>query len=115
MVDIQLNTLIAYGIAISNVRNTNIAPTNGFIPVRNIWCAHTKNYKNAILFLEFLSSENAQEIYTKNIHEYSIRDDVDPSKTILGFGKFIADDSKLQKIGEKIKTAIYLAAKHNWR
>ena len=76
---------------------------------------NSKNYKNAILFLEFLSSENAQEIYTKNIHEYSIRDDVNPSKTILGFGKFIADDSKLQKIGEKIKTAIYLAAKHNWR
>ena len=76
---------------------------------------NSKNYKNAILFLEFLSSKNAQEIYTKNIHEYSIRNDVKPSETVSKFGEFIADDSKLQKIGEKINTALYLAAKHNWR
>ena len=76
---------------------------------------NSKNYKNAILFLEFLSSKNAQEIYTKNIHEYSVRNDVKPSETVSEFGEFIADDLKLQKIGEKIKIAIYLAAKHNWR
>ena len=76
---------------------------------------NSKNYKNAVIFLEFLSSKKAQEIYTKSIHEYSIRNDVLPSETISGFGEFIADDSKLQKMGEKIKIGIYLAAKHNWR
>ena len=27
---------------------------------------NSKNYKNAVIFLEFLSSKKAQEIYTKN-------------------------------------------------
>ena len=40
----------------------------------------SKNYDNAVLFLEFLSSQKAQEIYTKKINEYSIRKDVEPSK-----------------------------------
>ena len=75
----------------------------------------SKNYKNAVAFLEFLSSKQAQEIYSKNIHEYSIRNDVKPSETISKFGKFYADDSKLEAIGKKIKIAIYLASKHNWR
>ena len=75
----------------------------------------SKNFKNAVVFLEFLSSRKAQKIYTKNMHEYSIRNDVKPSETVSEFGEFIADDSKLQKIGEKIKIAIYLAAKNNWR
>ena len=75
----------------------------------------SKNYKNALAFLEFLSSKKAQEIYSKNIHEYSIRNDVKPSETISKFGKFYADDSKLEEIGKKIKIAIYLASKHNWQ
>ena len=75
----------------------------------------SKNYKNAVLFLEFLSSKKAQGIYTENIHEYSIRKDVAPSKTVLNFGKFNADDKILQKLGSKIKTSIYLASKNNWR
>tara|TARA_Y100000590_G_scaffold443229_1_gene572368 strand:- start:3247 stop:4290 length:1044 start_codon:yes stop_codon:yes gene_type:complete len=75
----------------------------------------SKNYKNAVLFLEFLSSNNAQEIYTKNIHEYSINIDVKPSKTVSNFGKFKPDNLNIEEIGKKIKTAIVLASKHNWR
>jgi len=75
----------------------------------------TKNYKNAVIFLEFLSSKKAQEIYSKNINEYSIRDDVLTSKTVSKFGKFKANDTKLEEIGKKIKISIYLASKHNWR
>ena len=75
----------------------------------------SKNSKNALMFLEFLSSKQAQEIYTKNIHEYSIRIDVEPSETIFKFGKFKSDHLKLEEIGKKIKIAIYFASKHNWR
>ena len=74
----------------------------------------SKNLKNAIIFLEFLSSKNAQEIYTKKMNEYSIRKDVENSKIIAGFGNFIPDDKKLEKIGEKVKNAIYLSSKHGW-
>ena len=75
----------------------------------------SKNFKNALMFLEFLSSQKAQEIYAKNIHEYSIRIDVEPSETVFKFGKFKSDHLKLEEIGKKIKIAIYFASKHNWR
>ncbi len=75
----------------------------------------SKNFKNALMFLEFLSSKKAQQIYTKNIHEYSIRQDVGSSETVVKFGKFKSDSLKLEEIGKKIKTGMYLASKHNWR
>ena len=76
---------------------------------------NSKNLNNAIIFLEFLSSKSAQEIYTKKINEYSIRDDVRSSETVISFGKFKADDNKLTKIGDNIKEAIFLTSKNNWR
>ena len=44
----QLKTLIADGTAISSVSNTNTDPRNGFNPVTNMWCAHTRNANMAI-------------------------------------------------------------------
>ena len=76
---------------------------------------NSKNTNNAILFLEFLSSKKAQQIYTKKINEYSIRTGVIPSETVKEFGKFNADNSNLGEIGKKIKSAIYLASKYNWK
>ena len=76
---------------------------------------NSKNYKNAITFLEFLSSKKAQEIYTKNINEYSIRKDVKPSKTVLKFGEFHENKINFDKLRKKINNAILLASKQNWR
>ena len=44
----QLKTLIAEGTAINKVSNTKKEPKNGFSPVTNIWCAHTKKANAAI-------------------------------------------------------------------
>ena len=75
----------------------------------------SKNYDNAVLFLEFLSSQKAQEIYTKKINEYSIRKDVEPSKIVFKFGKFKSDDKQLHEIGKEIEKAIYLSSKNGWK
>ena len=75
----------------------------------------SKNIGNAIKFLEFLSTKKAQEIYTKKNHEYSIRKDVKPSKTVLSFGNFIEDELQLYRLAETIKQPIYLASKKKWR
>ena len=48
IVVIQLNTLIAEGTAISRVNSTNTDPRNGFRPVTNMWCAHTRKASTAI-------------------------------------------------------------------
>ncbi len=42
-VAIQLNTFTADGTAMMSVRNIKMDPRNGFIPVMNIWWAHTMN------------------------------------------------------------------------
>ena len=56
-----------------------------------------------------------EEIYTEKINEYSIRDDVNPSYIVSKFGRFYSANLNLEEIGKKIKTAIYLASKHNWK
>ena len=43
---------MADGIAIIKVNSINIDPRNGFMPVTNIWCAHTINDKNPIPIIE---------------------------------------------------------------
>ena len=40
---IQLKTFTEEGTAMSKVNKTNTEPRNGFMPLTNIWCAHTKN------------------------------------------------------------------------
>ena len=74
-----------------------------------------KNLNNAIKFLEFLITKESQEIYAKNIHEYSIRKDVRPSETVSNFGTFVADNLNLEKLSNKIKPSIHLALKKKWR
>ena len=75
-----------------------------------------KNKNNAIKFLEFLSSKDAQEIYTKLNQEYSIRNDVLPSNTVAKFGNFISDNLDLNKLSDKIiKKSLMLSTKKKWR
>ena len=75
-----------------------------------------KNKNNAIKFLEFLSSKEAQEIYTKLNQEYSIRNDVLPSNTVAKFGNFIPDNLYLNKLSDKIiKKSVILSTKKKWR
>ena len=91
---------------------TKVAPA--FVEYNNL----VKEFKDAISECENEKcgehAEGVQEIYTKKMNEYSIRKDVENSKIIAGFGNFIPDDKKLEKIGEKVKNAIYLSSKHGW-
>ncbi len=48
----QLNTFTADGTAIISVRNMKTDPRNGFIPVTNMWCAHTTNESKEIPNME---------------------------------------------------------------
>jgi len=48
MVAIQLNTLIADGMAMKNVRKLKIAPANRLMPATNMWCAQTRKPSSAM-------------------------------------------------------------------
>src|SRR3954451_21241465 len=48
MVPSQLKTLIALGTAMNIVLMANVVPSVGFMPLWNMWCAHTMNPRNAM-------------------------------------------------------------------
>ena len=74
-----------------------------------------KNLNNAISFLEFLTTEEAQGIYTEKINEYSIRNDVKISEILTNFGEFIANDNIIHLIGKNLEKSILIASKNKWR
>ena len=74
-----------------------------------------KNIDNAVSFLEFLTTVEAQKIYTEKNNEYSIRNDIKIPIILRNFGKFIADDKIIRSIGKNLKNSILIASKNNWR
>jgi hypothetical protein len=52
MVAVQLNTLMALGIATRNVRKENISLAVSLMPDVNIWCPQTRYPTNAIARLD---------------------------------------------------------------
>lgn len=62
--------------------------------------AHPKNKDNAVQFIEFLASKDAQKIYADLISEYPVVEGVMPSETVQGWGELKADPLPLTKIGD---------------
>jgi iron(III) transport system substrate-binding protein len=69
----------------------------------------------AIRLLEFLASEEAQQWYAENNHEYPIRKGVSVSKTLQKWGEFKADKLSLSKLGELNARAVRLMDRANWK
>lgn len=75
----------------------------------------SKNRENAIKFMEFLLSPEAQEIITNINYEYPVNKDVKPSQTTANFGEFKADEISLNKVSENIKKAVFLVDQAGWK
>ena len=56
------------------------------------------NKENALKFMEFLVSPEAQEIYAKANHEYPIAPGSEPSDLVKGWGEFTPDDVNLMDL-----------------
>ena len=63
------------------------------------------NRENAVRFIEFLSSEEAQRIYAEANHEYPVKPGVPRSKLLESFGDFKVDDARLADIAAARGTA----------
>ena len=75
----------------------------------------SKNYNNAIQFLEFMLSEKAQKHLVENTYEYPINKKVKPSTLISQFGlNFKEDVTDVYKYGEFNSTAIKLMDRIGW-
>lgn len=69
---------------------------------------HSPNESNALQFMEFLSSMNAQQIYAKVNHEYPVHPDVALSALVESWGTFEPDNLNLDTIGANREQALQI-------
>ncbi|MDQ7046055.1 MAG: Fe(3+) ABC transporter substrate-binding protein [Sulfurimonas sp.] len=75
---------------------------------------YAKNKENAIKFIEFLCSPEAQEIFTSVNFEYPVNKNVAPSKLLQSWGSFKEDNIELYKLGENNAKAVKIFNEVGW-
>ena len=76
---------------------------------------YAPNKENAILFIEFLISEAAQQVFTNANYEYPILKSVAPVQDIKDWGDFKEDNLGLNKLGENNKKAVLIFDEAGWK
>ncbi|QOR40429.1 Fe(3+) ABC transporter substrate-binding protein [Billgrantia diversa] len=73
------------------------------------------NRENAIRFLEFLASDEAQEIFSAGNYEFPVVEGVKMSETLESWGEFKKDDLNVNVLGENNPEAIRIFDRVGWR
>ena len=76
--------------------------------------AHAPNRENAILFLEYLASEQAQEYFSAGNDEYPAVPGVGLSESVAALGIFRPDVIELSTIAENVDAAVRVLNKAGW-
>lgn len=76
---------------------------------------YSKHKDNAIKFIEFLTSEKAQGLFSESNYEYPVNPRVKPSKLLQSWGEFKEDELSLSKLGEYNTEAVKLFNKVGWK
>jgi iron(III) transport system substrate-binding protein len=76
--------------------------------------ATAPNRENAIRFIEFLATPEAQEVFTKANHEYPAVEGVAVSEAVEGFGTFRTDELNVAAYGENSAEALRVMDRANW-
>ncbi|WP_316571440.1 Fe(3+) ABC transporter substrate-binding protein [Neobacillus sp. YIM B06451] len=76
---------------------------------------HAKNKENAIKFMEFLSSEEAQGKFAEVNFEYPANPNVEPSDFLKSWGEFKEQDINLSVLGENQQRAIKIFNEVGWK
>jgi iron(III) transport system substrate-binding protein len=76
---------------------------------------HAPNRANALTLIEFLSSEEAQEIYANVNYEYPVKEGVKTNKILTSWGSFKRDDLNLSKLGTLNADAVRLMDRAGWK
>jgi iron(III) transport system substrate-binding protein len=77
--------------------------------------AHTRHRAEAIRFLEFLSSPEAQAVWVEASFEYPANPQVPPQPLLTGWGRFRMDDINVAAAGEYQAAATKLADRAGYR
>lgn len=76
---------------------------------------NSPNRKNAIKLIEYLTSEEAQEVYVNNSYEYPANPSVEPSEIVKNWGEFKIDKLNLNALGEYRSDAIKIFDRTGWK
>ncbi|MCZ6803401.1 MAG: Fe(3+) ABC transporter substrate-binding protein [Proteobacteria bacterium] len=74
-----------------------------------------KHKKEAILLLEYLVSDKAQQWYADTNHEYSINPEIESSSVLKNWGNFKADNLNLSLLGKYNTDAVLLMDRVGWK
>jgi iron(III) transport system substrate-binding protein len=77
--------------------------------------AGAPNRDNAVAFIEFLASPEAQAIFAEQGFEFPVVADVAASSTITGFGDFKADTLNVTTYGENNPLAVQIMDRVGWK
>ena len=75
---------------------------------------HSKNKKEAIMLLEFLTTEKSQQLYGEINFEYPVNPNVNPSKELNSWGNFREDQLPIVKIAELAPGAQKIIDRVGW-
>lgn len=76
---------------------------------------YAPNKENAIKFIEFLASKEAQEVFAKANYEYPVNSSVSSSDLLKSWGNFKEDTLSLTKLGENNKKAVVVFDTVGWK
>lgn len=76
---------------------------------------YAPNKENAIKFIEFLVSEEAQKIFSHSNYEYSVLSSVEAEGILKEWGEFKEDELILSKLGENNKKAVLIFDEAGWK
>lgn len=75
----------------------------------------SKNKENAIKFMEFLLTPEAQNIIANINFEYPVNKEVAANETVINFGKFKEDSISLSEVGENLKKSVFIIDQAGWK
>lgn len=76
---------------------------------------HAPNRKNAIRFLEYLSSDEAQQIFAQANYEYPVKEGVAWAPLLQQWGEFKTDELDLEVLGKQNAEAVRIFDKAGWK
>ena len=72
------------------------------------------NRSNAVKFMEFMVTANAQEIFAKSNSEYPVLDGIELGPVLKGFGNFKKSKTLVEALGRNNPTAVQIADRAGW-
>ena len=76
---------------------------------------YSPNKDNAIKFIEFMASKEAQKLFAEGNYEYPVLEGVKASKLVSSWGTFEDDNISINTLGQNNKAAVKIFDKAGWK